>query len=171
MELFEAIRGRRSVRAFAAKPVERALTEQVVEAGILAPTGMNAQTRRLTVVEDKQKMQALAQAVAAAGGLKPEYNFYNPPVFILVSDEAASPNGLANCACALENMMLAAHGLGLGAVWINQVGAVCDTPAVRALLDGMRLPQSQRVYGALALGWPAADGAPVSKRRDVVEWV
>lgn len=171
MELFEAIRGRHSVRAFADKAVERDLVEQVAEAGVLAPTGMNRQTRRLTVITDKEKMRALSSAVAAAAGLRPEYNFYNPPVFIVVSDDAQETNGLANCSCALENMMLAAHGLGLGAVWINQIGEVCNEPGVRAVLNDMRLPQEQRVHGALALGWPAKESAPGEKRRDVVEWI
>ncbi len=171
MELFEAIRTRHSVRAYDAKPVDRSLIEQVVEAGILAPTGMNRQTRRFTVIQNREKMDALAHAVGEAAGRGPGYNFYDPPVFILVSDQEDDPNGLANCACALENMMLAAQGLGLGAVWINQIGPVCQQPAVRALLTEMRLAPDQKVYGALSLGWPAGEGKKIEKNRDVVEWV
>ncbi len=171
MELFEAIQNRKSVRAYTDRPVDRALIAQVVEAGILAPTGKNSQTRRFIVMQDQDKLQALLRAVIGAAELSESYTFYNAPALILVVDEAADYNACSNCACAMQNMMLAATGLGLGAVWINQIGPVSDDSAVRAELDAMGLPASQKIWAALALGYEGKPTSPREKNRDVVTWV
>lgn len=171
MELFETIRTRRSIRSYADKPVERELIEKVVEAGIFAPTGMNYQTKHFVVITDREKMQALAAAVAKAENLPASYNFYAPPVFILVADKKEDYNAMANCACAMQNMMLAAHGLGLGAVWVNQVGPASDDADVRALLDEMGLPSDCKVCASLAMGWPAGPAREIKHNMDCISWV
>ena len=170
MEVFENLHARASVRSFSDKAVPRELLEKIADAGVCAPTGMNRQTRRIWVVTDRERMDRLAKAVGAAAGRGEGYHFYHPAAFFLVSDESAETNGIANCACALENMMLAATALGLGSVWINQFKGICGDSAVRALLDEMGVPASQEVFGCLSVGYPAAPVQPVERRSGLVRW-
>lgn len=167
--VFENIHARASVRSFSAVPVVRAALEKIADAGVSAPTGMNWQTRRIWVVTDKALMSRLAKAVGAAIG-RADYGFYGAPAFFLVTDEAQETNALANCACALENMMLASTALGLGSVWINQFRDVCDDAGVRGLLDEMGVPATQFVGGCLAVGHAAAPAKPVERKADLVRW-
>jgi nitroreductase len=65
--------------------------------------------------------------------------------------------GRDDCACALQTIFLAAHALGVGSVWINQLRHVCDEAKVRDLLTAYGVPTTHKVYGCAALGYPAAE--------------
>ena len=59
-----------------------------------------------------------------------------------------------DCACAIENMFLAAQSLGIGSCWINQLGTTCDDPEVREFITALGVPANHKVYGCVALGYP-----------------
>lgn len=161
---------RRSVRRFEDKKVPRELLETVVKAGIFAPTANHIETHRFTVVTDDKILASLVSAIAAATGKGAGYSFYDPAAFVMASDARDNHNGLANCACALENMMLASHALGLGSVWINQFKLVCDDSAVRALLRSLEVPDDHIVWGCLSIGYPAEESAEHCKDESAVRW-
>lgn len=69
-----------------------------------------------------------------------------------------------DCACALQNIFLAAKSLGIGSCWINQLGQTCDDPDVRAFLTQLGIPENHRVYGCAALGYAPTD-APVKDKK------
>ena len=83
---------------------------------------------------------------------------------ILASNAKDNPHGQADCACALENIFLAAHSLGIGSVWINQMQNICDAPAIREILNDFGVPENHSVFGMAALGYPAPD-APIAPIR------
>lgn len=182
MDLFEAIRTRRSTRKFIDRPVDQALLERVIEAGRLAPSGGNNQTTRLIVIRDRTTLDALAARVCAAfsrmeagpdtykslrhaieASKRGGYVFhYNAPVLIVAANKRDYGNNLADCACALENMMLAANALDLGSVWINQLRWLTDCESVVAVLRELGLAEDECICGGLALGWSdTPDGLPV----------
>ena len=68
-----------------------------------------------------------------------------------------------DCACAMQNIFLAAKSLGIGSCWINQLGQTCDDPDVRAFLTKLGIPENHRVYGCAALGYAAA--APMKEKK------
>lgn len=154
------LRSRRSCRNFDTKAVSRADLEQITDVACHAPSARNRQLWQFTVVQDSA---VLAQLAAAVGSelQREEYGFYGAPVLILCSNEREHPYGKEDCACAMENIYLAAHALGLGAVWINQLTAVCDRASVRKILDRLDVPESHIVYGCAAIGHPL--GAPSEK--------
>ena len=82
------------------------------------------------------------------------YNMYEPEALVIPSNLKESPYGREDDACAMENMFLAAHSLGIGSVWINQLQDVCDVPAIRQVLDELGIPADHVVYGMAALGYP-----------------
>ena len=73
--------------------------------------------------------------------------------------------GKEDDACALENIFLAAHSYGVGSVWINQLQNICDTPAIRDILNDFGVPADHVVYGMAALGYPDPDTEIQPKER------
>ena len=74
------------------------------------------------------------------------------PVLVIASNEPTRTGGM-DCACALQNMFLAAHSLGIASCWINQLSYTCDAPEVRAYLKRLGVPTVHKVYGCAALGY------------------
>lgn len=154
--IIENLLTRRSVRSFTEKRISREELDVILKTGIYAPSGMNMQTIQITALTDKGKIQELAKRMGKKLE-REDYDFYKPDVLIIPSNERESRWGMEDNACALENMFLAAHALGIGSVWINQLRDVCDEPEIRALLKEWGIPDSHVVYGIAAMGY-AAEG-------------
>lgn len=179
--MLDFIKSRRSTRKFKNTMVPNELIDQVVEAGRFAPSGGNSQSTHFIVIQKKEVLDNLALLAREAfakmeidentyksivssvtASRSGNYVFhYNCPVLIVTANKKDYGNNIADCACALENMMLMANSLDLGSVWINQLKWLNEEPS---LLDAMRelgLEADERVYGALALGYAdTADGMP-----------
>ncbi|WP_054740895.1 nitroreductase family protein [Cellulosilyticum ruminicola] len=155
-QIIENILTRRSVRVFSEKDIAREDLEQILKAGLYAPSGMNRQTWQFTAIVNREKIQKLAKLIEVKLS-RAGYNFYNPSVIVLVSNEKTSGWAKEDTACALENMFLAAHSLEIGSVWINQLKDICDEPEVRAYLNEVGVPEEHNVYGIAALGYAAKE--------------
>ncbi|HWP80807.1 MAG TPA: nitroreductase [Candidatus Acidoferrum sp.] len=156
-EVLKAITERRSIRQYRPDEVPPELLETVLAAGRAAPSGMNAQGWHFLVFEGA----ALAALRDVAGG---ELG-YGAPALVVVS-YGADPRAFnpgSDCANAIMCMMLAAHSLGLGSCWINNLTRRREIPEIDAFLRGVGLPLGQTVHGSLALGYP--DEAPAAKPR------
>ena len=87
---------------------------------------------------------------------------YNAPVLIVVANRKDYGNNQADCAIAIENMMLEANELGLGSCYINQLKWLNEDPTLLTYLRGLGLGEDERVYGSVIVGYPdTPDGAPV----------
>ena len=155
--LLDFIRSRRSIRAFEDRPIESETLKAIVETGLYAPSAMNRQMWHFTVLTKREEMDRLAALTKEALNLDEGYCFYRPAAFVILSNEEENAMGREDCACALQNLFLAAHVFGVGSVWINQLRHVCDEPRIRSLLTAYGVPASHKVYGCAALGYPAAD--------------
>lgn len=99
-----------------------------------------------------------------AGGIRAAKNgnyffHYHAPVLILTANQKDYTNCIADCACTLENMMLEANALDLGSVWINQLKWLNEDPDILTYLQSLGMGENERIFGGLALGYPA-DGQP-----------
>ena len=179
MDAIEAILTRRSTRRFSDEIPERDLIEKVIETGRFAPSGGNSQTTHFLVITDPDVLKELARIVQTVfsrmeiqedtyaslknsinGSKQENYIFhYNTPVLIVTANKKGYGNAMADSACALENMMIAANALDLGSCWINQLHWLDEDDAVREYLFGLGLGDDETVTGALALGFPA-EGLP-----------
>lgn len=179
--MLDFIKSRRSTRKFKNTMVPNELIDQVVEAGRFAPSGGNSQSTHFIVIEKKEILDRLAE-LAKAEFAKMEvtentykslvhsinaskngnYVFhYNCPVLIVTANKKDYGNNIADCACALENMMLMANALDLGSVWINQLRWLNENPVLIEAMREIGLEEDERVYGALALGYAdSEDGLP-----------
>ena len=145
------------MRAFRDEPVAREDLEAVVACGQWAPSANNRQEWTFVVVDDRARIARLSAVVREALG-RDAYDMYGPAAIVIVAHEKGAPFGREDDGCAMQSMMLAAHSLGLGSVWINQLQGICDEPAVRAELDALGVPATSEVHGVCALGHAAAEG-------------
>ena len=113
-EVIQNILTRRSVRAFQERPVEREKIDAILRCAVHAPSAMNRQTWHFSAVLNPEKIQKLAAAMGSALGSE-SYNLYRPAALIIPSNETGLIKTWDN-ACALENIFLAAHSLGVASV-------------------------------------------------------
>ena len=174
MNTLEAIKTRRSTRKFKARPVEMEKLQQIVEAGRFGPTGGNAQSNHFFVISKIETLMVLKELVQNAFAKmelrddlykslknsitlsrKGHYSFsYNAPVLIVVANKKDYGNNMADVACAVENMMLAANELDLGSCYINQLKWLNEEPSIRGYLGTLGLKDDERVYASVAIGYP-----------------
>ncbi len=158
-QTMEMILSRRSIRKFQDRPIPEEDIRQIVDAALHAPSAMGRQTWKFTVVMNREKIRELARATGEVLG-REGYDMYCPQVLIIPSNLETSPFGREDNACALENMFLAAHSLGIGSVWINQLQGICHEPRIRSILKKLQIPDDHVVYGMAALGYAAEEPAP-----------
>ncbi len=170
-EVMNAILTRRSIRKFTDRPIPKDILQELVNAALHAPSGKGQQTWKFTVITSPDMIARLTSEIGAV--LKRDnYDMYHPMAVIMPSNLRDGIWSREDNACALENIFLAAHSMGIGSVWINQMQNICDTPQIRALLDEMGVPGDHVVFGMAALGYPAPD-APVKpmERIGTVAWI
>ncbi len=148
-QVMELIRARRSVRKYSDRPVEDDLVDQILEAGRWAPSGQNNQPWRFVVVREpglKARIAAFTrytQIIEAASVALPVF-IHKPSMYNEVKD-------YQSMGACLENMLLMAHGLGLGAVWLGEILKNAD--GVRETLG---LSEDFKLMAVVAVGWPAS---------------
>lgn len=175
--MLEFIKSRRSTRKFKTEMVPEELVNQVIEAGRYAPSGGNSQSTHFIVIQNKAVLDNLAKlakeefakmeadentyrslAHSINASKNGNYIFhYNCPVLIVTANKKEYGNNIADCSCALENMMLMANALDLGSVWINQLRWLNENPVLLEYMRSLGMADDERVYGALALGYADTD--------------
>ncbi len=176
MDALMAILTRRSTRNYKPDPIEQKTLESILEAGRQAPSGGNNQTNHFLVIRNKDVLQKLISLTetafskmetyenmypslkrSIAASKKGGYVFcYNAPILIVVANRRDYGNNMADCACAIENMMVAANALDLGSCWINQLKWLNEEPEILDCLYGLGMKEYERVYGAVIIGTPAS---------------
>jgi len=165
MEVYEAIKGRRSVRKYRKREVPKELVKEVIEAGIWAPSAGNVQDWRFILTDKEPVKKALAMAahnqeqirraswvVVVCSDLREIFRAYGRRGVELYS--------VQDTAAATQNMLLRAHELGLGTCWIGAF----DEGALRKIL---KLPGHFKPLAIIALGYPAEK--PTSWRKPLEE--
>ncbi|MBE6050900.1 MAG: NAD(P)H nitroreductase [Clostridium sp.] len=170
-EILNNILTRRSVRSYKEDQISKEDLEMILKAGTYAPSGMNKQSWQFTVVQDREKIQALAKVIREALGKSESYDLYNPPTIILLSNDKDNPNGLADCSCALENIFLMANALNIGSCWINQLRTICDKPKVRELLNKFEIPENHIVWGIADLGYAKEEPKTHTIKDNIIKYV
>ena len=119
-ETMTALLERRSTRHYTAEPVAREALEQILEAGLWAPTARNRQEIRIAVMTDPAERAAFREAFAAEDGRPRFANFdYGSPVFLFLYGDRDFPYTEMDSGIVVENMAIAAESLGLGTVIIG----------------------------------------------------
>jgi nitroreductase len=162
MDALEAIKTRRSVRKFLNRPVEPEKLQAILEATRMAPSWANMQCWRFVVVQDLQVKVRISElsyveAYFATRGYKTNPSqkaLAQAPVVIVACADPAQSGELwgqdyymTDLGIAAENLMLAAHAVGLGTVFVG----IFDEEKLRELLG---IPANIRIVGLFPLGYP-----------------
>lgn len=171
--VIDAILSRRSIRKFTDQEISQEIIDLLVKCGYHAPSGHNMQSWRFTVITKKEEIEELKEcaSIAAKQNKVVMYGFENPKTLILVSNDKRNPDGCQDASCAAGNVMLAAHSLGLGSVWINVLMTLRDEDPVKSLLDKWGVPGNHTIWATLALGWPITEGVKLQKNANVIKYV
>ena len=151
-EVLENIRSRRSIRSYKSDPVPRELIEQVLEAGMYAPTGKGMQSPIILTVTDKAVRDKLSAMNAKIMGSDSD-PFYGAPVVLVVLADRSMPNHVYDGTLVMENLMLAAHSLGLGSCWIHRAREEFDSEEGKQLLKSIGVTGDYEGIGHCILGW------------------
>lgn len=153
--VLENIMTRTSCRAFQNKAVEKDKVEALLMAGMAAPTALNAQPWHFIVINDRDVLAQLATASPYSGVLE------TAPIAIAVcgntdkkldSDEGVY--WIQDVAAATENILLAAHAMGLGATW---TGSYPVESRFKVAKEALQLPDNIKSVSIVALGYPAME--------------
>jgi nitroreductase len=197
--IVEAIKSRRSIRSYSDQEVPKKLLEEIIDAGRSAPSALNTQPWRFVVVTDRKIIRELSYAVrrvikriysifpilrffmkefrddAIAGAVRKTATsdedtvFYNAPALILIVSEKKGRWVGVNCALAAENMILAAHSLGIGSCFIGRGDVLAKC---RPLLKKIGVDKEYKVYASVIFGYPKEFPKDVRERRkdNIISW-
>lgn len=164
-QVIENILSRRSVRSYIDKNVSKENLEILMNTGRYAPSGRNMQTWKFTAITNQELIKELYTVLGKVLE-REKYNFYDVPALIIPSNERDSKFGPEDNACALQNIFLAGHSIGIGSYWINQLSGICDNEEVRAVLDKLEIPSDHVVYGFAGLGYEASEPRGIINKKD-----
>ena len=156
----ENIMSRKSVRKFLDEPVPNDVLESVLKAGMAAPSAMNRQPWAIEVVNDKEILNGLS-AMLPYGRLETA-----PVAIIVCGDMSKTLEGNArdfwvvDCSMMAENILLAAHAHGLGAVF---TGAWPTKERGDKVKEYLGMPENYEVLGVIPMGYPAENPEPKDK--------
>ena len=150
--VIENILTRRSVRSYTDQDVEPGKIEAILEAGMAAPSGKNGQPWDFIVLTRREILDEMAERLPYAKMLR------EVRVAIAVcADRTKSPYWYVDCSAAAENILLAAHALGLGAVWTATYPYRDRMDVVKELCG---LPGSYDSLCVIPVGYPAREARP-----------
>lgn len=155
MEALQAIHTRRSIRRYKDKPVPEELIQKLLAAAMQAPSARNQQPWQFVVIDDWAMLAQIPEFMPNAAMAA------EAPLGILVcgdlSLEKSEGYWVVDCSAATENLLLAAHALGLGAVWC---GVYPREPRMEGLRQLVGLPEGVIAHSLIVLGYPAEQVPP-----------
>ena len=168
----EDLKNRRSCRSYEPRQITEEELQQVLEAGMYAPTGMGKQSPVIVAVQDKDAIETLRKMNAAILGAPEADPFYGAPTVLIVLADRSRPTYLYDGSCVMSNLLNAAQAVGLGACWIHRAREEFDSDEGKALLEQWGVRGDYEGIGHCILGYRAdAVPAPAPRKDDYVYYV
>lgn len=179
-EIIKNIKERRSVRAFMDKPVPKEVIETLIDCARHAPSAMNAQPWKFIVIQNRELIKEASERVKKnamfylriwplTGVISPSFwkkefrkhvkpymeskndvIFYNAQCVVLITAKETM-NSKLDCSCAAQNIMLAAHSLGIGSCWI---GFARFLERDNEMMKKLGVEKGKKIVAAIVLGYP-----------------
>lgn len=154
MDYDDIIYSRYSIRKYSDRPVEKDKLNKILEAGRIAPTAGNRQPQRIVVVQSEESFEKMKLCTPC---------HFNAPLLLLVCYDKSvennnhygdkRPYGQVDASIVLTHMMLEAHNLGIGTVWVGLFNP-------QLLREYFRIPTHYEILGLMPMGYPAPDAEP-----------
>ena len=170
-DILETIVSRRSIKKFKSEMPQKELLEKIVKAGTYAPTGKNMQSPIILAITNKTLRDKLSKLCADVRGIEID-PFYNAPVALVVLADKTKFTYVYDGSCVMENMLLEAHSLGLGACWIHHAKQMFETSEGKTILDSLGVSEDYEGIGTCVVGIPDMTITNSIPRKDnYVYWV
>jgi len=164
----DLIFGRRSIRVYSPGAIDDRVVTQLLEAAMAAPSAMTKDPWRFIVVRKEAILSAMATALPGGKMLSTATLAIVVCGDLDVAFERHVSFMLQDCSAAVENLLLAAHALGLGACWVGVHPSEASARSLKGLLD---LPGSVIPVAVISLGLPGeAPGSRTRFNKDYVHW-
>ena len=172
-EVIQALKERRSIRKFQAELPPKEIIEQIVEAGLYAPSGKGSQSSMILVVTDRKLRDTLAdmnrRILGRPEGVDP---FYGAPAVLVVLGRKDASTYLYDGSLTMGNLLNAAHALGLGSIWIHRAKQEFETDEMKALLKTLGVEGEWEGIGHCAIGYIDGEVAqPAPRKEGRVFWL
>lgn len=161
-QVLQCLVSRRSTKKFTDQPVSDKLLDQVLLAGLYAPTGRNNQNVICVAVRDPEVRNQLSRMNQEILGTDID-PFYGAPCIIVVFADCEGNTWVEDGSLVMGNMLNAAHSLGLGACWIHRARPMFESEEGKALMKQWGLPENMKGVANCILGYTAAE--PLEKPR------
>lgn len=171
-EIIKAIKERRSIRRFKAELPSKADLEQIAEAGLYAASAMGKQAVKTLVITDKKLRNKIMEMNRKIGGWDEGFDpFYGAPALFIVLSEKDWHNKVYDGSLVMGNLMLAAHSLGLGSIWIHRAKEEFESAEGKEILRQLGIEGEWEGIGHCAVGY--MDGElpkPAPRKEGRVVW-
>lgn len=178
-DVFEVIKGRRSVREYKEEQIEDEDIEKILHAAIMAPTARGEAPWHFTVVQNKELLDDINKSVheilkssgdefLEAIGKSGKNVMHNAPTVIIVSAKSTASNMQADCSAAIENMLLAAEGLDIGSCWLGLITAYFS---VEENLKTLHIPEGYTPLYGVSLGYKVNENQPNPRKDVLINWL
>lgn len=153
-DIIQAIETRRSIRQFKPDMPRREELQQIIEAGLYAANGRGRQGAIILAVTNRELRDRLSALNREIGGF-PEGKdpFYGAPAVLIVLADKSCPTGIYDGSLVMGNMMLAAHSMGLGSIWIHRAKEEFELPEYQSLLKEMGIEGEWEGIAHCAVGY------------------
>lgn len=152
MDLLQGIITRRSIRKYSDKAISKDQIETLVKAGMYAPSASNQQPWHFIAITEREILNKIKEVHPYAKMLG------EAPLAILVCGdqklELSKDYWVVDCSAATQNILLAAHGIGLGAVWLGIHPRVERKQEIRSIFN---LPDHVQPASLISVGYPAEE--------------
>lgn len=155
MDIFEAIKTRRSIRTYSRKVIPKEVLERIIEAGVWAPTACNRQGFRFIAIDNEELKKKIVEN-GAASFIK------DAPIALIVlydnrTDNLEYQDHIQSAAAAIQNILLAAHAQGIGTCWI------CHMPRKEVLRKHLDIPDFFDPIACITMGYHEHNPKPLPR--------
>lgn len=165
-EIIKAMEERRSIRRFQPKMPAKETIAQIVDAGLYAASGKGKQATMTLVIQNKELRDRLSAANCRIGGWQEGFDpFYGAPVILVVLADKNWPTHVYDGSLVMGNMMLAAHSLGLGSIWIHRAKEEFELPEYQQLLKELGVTGEWEGIGHCAIGYVDGEAPKAAERK------
>lgn len=171
-EIIRAMEERRSIRSFKPEMPPKEVLQQIVEAGLYAASGKGQQAAIVVAVTNKVLRDKLAEENRRIAGA-PEGSdpFYGAPAVLVVLGRKDWPTHVYDGSLMMGNLLLAAHALGLGSIWIHRAKEEFEEPEYQQLLKDLGVEGEWEGIGHCAVGYLNGEApAPAPRKPGRVFW-
>ena len=172
-EIMNVMKERRSIRKFKPDMPSKEDLNQIIEAGLYAASGMGKQAAIIVAVTNKELRDKLSEMNRRIGGWEKGFDpFYGAPAMLIVLAKKDWPTGIYDGSLVMGNMMLAAHSLNLGSIWIHRAKEEFELPEYKELLKELGIEGEWTGIGHCAVGYIDGEIPEAAARKDGrVYWV